>query len=161
MTLFCNYTWKIYANKMLNMGSIYTFWRWVNNEQKEAKQRYIKMFYNLMYKNLVSQHILLLDAYTEQSLSCNKNDCHFWCVNVTGEDNTCSKSWTSITTTSSVQEAKCQKTRHKVCRTINKDTEMLNFVMNGKLRAQPIRKACNLLHEAFTARKLVRKCQCC
>ncbi|KAG4947523.1 hypothetical protein JHK87_043530 [Glycine soja] len=25
--------------------------------------------------------------------------------------------------------------------------------MNGKLRAQPIRKACNLLHEAFTARK--------
>ncbi|KHN08777.1 Sucrose synthase 2 [Glycine soja] len=53
MTLFCNYTWKIYANKMLNMGSIYTFWRWVNNEQKEAKQRYIKMFYNLMYKNLV------------------------------------------------------------------------------------------------------------
>ncbi|KAG4920395.1 hypothetical protein JHK86_049208 [Glycine max] len=53
MTLCCNYTWKIYANKMLNMGSIYTFWRWVNNEQKEAKQRYIKMFYNLMYKNLV------------------------------------------------------------------------------------------------------------
>ncbi|KHN24168.1 sucrose synthase 5-like [Glycine soja] len=47
------YTWKIYANKMLNMGSSYTFWRRVNNEQKEAKQRYIKMFYNLMYKNLV------------------------------------------------------------------------------------------------------------
>ncbi|XP_020216946.1 sucrose synthase 6 isoform X2 [Cajanus cajan] len=47
------YTWEIYANKMLNMGSIYTFWRRVNNEQKEAKQRYIKMFYNLMFKNLV------------------------------------------------------------------------------------------------------------
>ncbi|KAJ1388169.1 Sucrose synthase [Sesbania bispinosa] len=47
------YTWKIYANKLLNMGSIYTFWRRVNNEQKEAKQRYIQMFYNLMFKNLV------------------------------------------------------------------------------------------------------------
>ncbi|KAL2333208.1 hypothetical protein Fmac_014421 [Flemingia macrophylla] len=47
------YTWKIYANKILNMGSIYSFWRRVNNEQKEAKQRYIKMFYNLMFKNLV------------------------------------------------------------------------------------------------------------
>ncbi|XP_027335037.1 sucrose synthase 5-like [Abrus precatorius] len=47
------YTWKIYANKLLNMGSIYTFWRRMNNDQKEGKQRYIKMFYNLMYKNLV------------------------------------------------------------------------------------------------------------
>ncbi|RDX78812.1 Sucrose synthase 5, partial [Mucuna pruriens] len=53
MALFCSYTWKIYANKMLNIRNIYTFWRWVNNEQKEAKQRYIKMFYNLMFKNLV------------------------------------------------------------------------------------------------------------
>ncbi|KAK7305647.1 hypothetical protein VNO77_43554 [Canavalia gladiata] len=47
------YTWKIYANKLLNMGSMYTFWKRVNNEQKEAKQRYIKMFYNLLFKNLV------------------------------------------------------------------------------------------------------------
>ncbi|KAL9320230.1 hypothetical protein ACSQ67_012069 [Phaseolus vulgaris] len=47
------YTWKIYANKMLNMGNLYTFWRRVNNKQKEAKQSYIKMFYNLMFKNLV------------------------------------------------------------------------------------------------------------
>ncbi|KAI4307712.1 hypothetical protein L6164_030869 [Bauhinia variegata] len=47
------YTWKIYANKILNMGSIYTFWKTVNKEQKEAKQRYINMFYNLIFKNLV------------------------------------------------------------------------------------------------------------
>ncbi|KAG5064235.1 hypothetical protein JHK85_005418 [Glycine max] len=47
------YTWKIYANKMVNMGNIYTFWRQVNKEQKEAKQRYIQMFYNLIFKNLV------------------------------------------------------------------------------------------------------------
>ncbi|CAJ1970900.1 unnamed protein product [Sphenostylis stenocarpa] len=47
------YTWKIYANKMVNMGNIYTFWRQVNKEQKEAKHRYIQMFYNLIFKNLV------------------------------------------------------------------------------------------------------------
>ncbi|XP_028800601.1 sucrose synthase 6 isoform X1 [Neltuma alba] len=47
------YTWEIYANRLLNMGSTYTFWRKMNKEQKEAKQRYIHMFYNLLFKNLV------------------------------------------------------------------------------------------------------------
>ncbi|KAB2611950.1 sucrose synthase 5-like [Pyrus ussuriensis x Pyrus communis] len=35
------YTWKIYANKVLNMGSTYTFWRQLNKEPEQAKQRYI------------------------------------------------------------------------------------------------------------------------
>ncbi|KAI3808311.1 hypothetical protein L1987_24260 [Smallanthus sonchifolius] len=47
------YTWKIYANNVLNMGNIYAFWKQLNKEQKEAKQRYIELFYNLHYKNLV------------------------------------------------------------------------------------------------------------
>ncbi|KAJ9140805.1 hypothetical protein P3X46_031405 [Hevea brasiliensis] len=47
------YTWKIYANKVLNMGSIYGFWRKLNKEQKFAKQRYIETFYNLQFRNLV------------------------------------------------------------------------------------------------------------
>ncbi|KAM1463206.1 hypothetical protein ACFX1Q_047220 [Malus domestica] len=47
------YTWKIYANKVLNMGSTYTFWRQLNKEQKQAKQRYIQMFFNLQYRSLV------------------------------------------------------------------------------------------------------------
>ncbi|CAI9265475.1 unnamed protein product [Lactuca saligna] len=47
------YTWKIYANKVLNMGNVYGFWKRINKEQKEAKQRYIELFYNLHYKNLV------------------------------------------------------------------------------------------------------------
>ncbi|KAK6925444.1 Sucrose synthase [Dillenia turbinata] len=46
------YTWKIYANKVLNMGSIYGFWRQLYKEQKQAKQRYIQMFYNLQFRNL-------------------------------------------------------------------------------------------------------------
>jgi sucrose synthase len=47
------YTWKIYANKVLNMASIYSFWRRLNKEQKQAKLRYIQMFYNLQFKSLV------------------------------------------------------------------------------------------------------------
>ncbi|KAL8159626.1 hypothetical protein V2J09_001163 [Rumex salicifolius] len=46
------YTWKIYANKVLNMGCTYSFWRQLYKDQKNAKQRYIQMFYNLLYRNL-------------------------------------------------------------------------------------------------------------
>lgn len=50
----CSYTWKIYAEKLLKMGSIYGFWRQVNEDQKKAKQRYIELLYNLQFKQLVS-----------------------------------------------------------------------------------------------------------
>ncbi|KAJ7960031.1 Sucrose synthase [Quillaja saponaria] len=56
------YTWKIYANKLLNMGNSYTFWRRLHKEQKEAKQRYIQMFYNLLFKNLVKTVPIATDA---------------------------------------------------------------------------------------------------
>ncbi|CAA0836163.1 Sucrose synthase 6 [Striga hermonthica] len=46
------YTWKIYANKVLNMGLAYGFWRVLNNEKKQAKQRYIDIFYNLQFRKL-------------------------------------------------------------------------------------------------------------
>ncbi|PON63254.1 Sucrose synthase [Trema orientale] len=46
------YTWKIYANKVLNMGATYGFWRKMNKEQKLAKQRYIHMLYSLQFRNL-------------------------------------------------------------------------------------------------------------
>jgi hypothetical protein len=51
---FCSYTWKIYATKVLNMGSIYGFWRQLNKEQRQAKQRYLQLFYNLQFRRLVS-----------------------------------------------------------------------------------------------------------
>ncbi|KAK3017127.1 hypothetical protein RJ639_006129, partial [Escallonia herrerae] len=47
------YTWKIYANKVLNMGSIYSFWKHLNKDQKQAKQRYLQMLSNLLLRNLV------------------------------------------------------------------------------------------------------------
>nr|GEU88194.1 sucrose synthase 7-like [Tanacetum cinerariifolium] len=46
------YTWKIYANKTLNMGSMYGFWRQLNKENKQAKQRYIDILFNLQFKKL-------------------------------------------------------------------------------------------------------------
>ncbi|KAI3464193.1 hypothetical protein Pfo_020856 [Paulownia fortunei] len=46
------YTWKIYANKVLNMGLAYSFWKQLNKEQKQAKQRYIDIFYNLQFRKL-------------------------------------------------------------------------------------------------------------
>ena len=36
------------------MGSMYGFWRTLNKEERAAKQRYLQMFYNLQYRNLVS-----------------------------------------------------------------------------------------------------------
>lgn len=35
------------------MGSIYTFWKTLYKDQKQAKQRYIDTFYNLEFRNLV------------------------------------------------------------------------------------------------------------
>lgn len=35
------------------MGCIYNFWKQLNKDQKQAKQRYIQMFYNLLYRNQV------------------------------------------------------------------------------------------------------------
>ncbi|KAI3794400.1 hypothetical protein L1987_37031 [Smallanthus sonchifolius] len=66
------YTWKIYANKVLNMGNIYTFWRRLNKEQKEAKQRYIELFYNLHYKNLVRTVPVASDEAQPTSVSRTK-----------------------------------------------------------------------------------------
>jgi len=37
----------------LNMGNMYSFWRQLNKEQKLAKQRYIQLFFNLKFRELV------------------------------------------------------------------------------------------------------------
>ncbi|KAF8779338.1 hypothetical protein HU200_002771 [Digitaria exilis] len=46
------YTWQIYATKVLNMGSTYGFWRTMDKEERQAKQRYLQMFYNLQFRRL-------------------------------------------------------------------------------------------------------------
>ncbi|WVZ73019.1 hypothetical protein U9M48_021386 [Paspalum notatum var. saurae] len=46
------YTWQIYAAKVLNMGAIYGFWRTLDKEEKQAKECYLQMFYNLQFRKL-------------------------------------------------------------------------------------------------------------
>uniref|UniRef100_J3LIQ9 Sucrose synthase n=1 Tax=Oryza brachyantha TaxID=4533 RepID=J3LIQ9_ORYBR len=48
------YTWQIYATKVLNMSSIYGFWRTLDKEERQAKQRYLHMFYNLQFRKLAN-----------------------------------------------------------------------------------------------------------
>ncbi|KAL9334776.1 hypothetical protein Peur_071957 [Populus x canadensis] len=66
------YTWKIYANKVLNMGSVYGFWRQTNKEQKLAKQRYIEAFYNLQFNNLAKNVPIPEFASSTQTSSTSK-----------------------------------------------------------------------------------------
>lgn len=55
------YRWSIYADKVLNMACLYTFWGQLQKESKKAKQRYIQLFYNLHFRNLVHRMRLLGD----------------------------------------------------------------------------------------------------
>ncbi|KAJ9556001.1 hypothetical protein OSB04_010615 [Centaurea solstitialis] len=48
------YTWEIYAKKALNMGATYGFWKQINKENKQAKQRYIDLLYDLQFKKLAN-----------------------------------------------------------------------------------------------------------
>lgn len=44
---------------MLNMGSMYGFWKQLNKENKQVKQRYIDILYDLQFKKLVSRFLFL------------------------------------------------------------------------------------------------------
>ncbi|CAH9052979.1 unnamed protein product [Cuscuta europaea] len=46
------FTWQIYAEKVLNMGSAYRCWRETHSRQKHAKGRYLELFYNLHMRKL-------------------------------------------------------------------------------------------------------------
>ncbi|KAI3462231.1 hypothetical protein Pfo_018894 [Paulownia fortunei] len=61
------YTWKIYANKVLNMGCFYSFWRRLYNAEKQAKGRYIQTFYNLQFKSLVKNLSIKTDETPQQA----------------------------------------------------------------------------------------------
>eukprot|EP01018_Ginkgo_biloba_P031503 Gb_22873 [translate_table: standard] len=48
-----SYTWKIYAEKLINLAGIYGFWKYVSKSGRRETQRYMEMFYILKYRNLV------------------------------------------------------------------------------------------------------------
>ncbi|MFH1844569.1 MAG: sucrose synthase [bacterium] len=49
------YTWKLYAKQMLSLSRIYGFWRYITDIEREETQRYLDMFYGLMYRPLASR----------------------------------------------------------------------------------------------------------
>ena len=46
------YTWARYAERMMTLARIYGFWKFVHNLEREETQRYLEMFYHLMYRPL-------------------------------------------------------------------------------------------------------------
>jgi sucrose synthase len=49
------YTWKRYADRLLKLARIYGFWKYISNIEREETQRYLEMFYFLMYRPLAEQ----------------------------------------------------------------------------------------------------------
>ena len=49
------YTWKLYASRLLALSRIYGFWRFNTDIEREETQRYMDMFYGLMYRPLARQ----------------------------------------------------------------------------------------------------------
>ncbi|KAH9288375.1 hypothetical protein KI387_032492, partial [Taxus chinensis] len=48
-----SYTWQIYAQKLINLASVYGFWKYISNRDRRQTQRYMEMFYILEYRKLV------------------------------------------------------------------------------------------------------------
>ncbi|KAL6547022.1 SAGA histone acetylase and TREX-2 complexes component [Orobanche minor] len=46
------YTWKIFAEKTLDLAGVYGFWKYAsrNSNMEMARQRYLEMFYELVYR---------------------------------------------------------------------------------------------------------------
>lgn len=45
------YNWKLYAERLMTLSRIYGFWKHTTNLEREDTQKYLQMFYGLMYRN--------------------------------------------------------------------------------------------------------------
>ncbi|CAH9052989.1 unnamed protein product [Cuscuta europaea] len=61
------FTWKIYAEKVLNMGSTYRCWREMHSREKHAKRQYLELFYNLHMRKLVEKVTMEVPRSIEQA----------------------------------------------------------------------------------------------
>ncbi|MFC1556038.1 hypothetical protein ACFL67_03040 [candidate division KSB1 bacterium] len=43
---------KLYANRFMRLSRIYGFWKYVSNLEREETQRYLEMFYGLLFRKL-------------------------------------------------------------------------------------------------------------
>ncbi|MCF7886581.1 MAG: sucrose synthase [Candidatus Marinimicrobia bacterium] len=46
------YTWKKYADRLITNSSIYSFWKYVTNLERQGLQTYLKTLYNLLFRPL-------------------------------------------------------------------------------------------------------------
>ncbi|SFU43694.1 sucrose synthase [Nitrosomonas eutropha] len=49
------YTWKLYAERMMTLSRIYSFWKFVSGLEREETDRYLNMFYHLQFRPLANR----------------------------------------------------------------------------------------------------------
>lgn len=49
------YTWKLYAERMMTLSRIYSFWKFVSGLEREETARYLDMFYHLQFRPLAAK----------------------------------------------------------------------------------------------------------
>lgn len=51
----CRYTWEIYARRLLDLSSVYSFWKHVSNLDRSETKRYLEMLYVLRLRPLIEK----------------------------------------------------------------------------------------------------------
>ena len=44
------YTWKLYAERLMTLGRIYGFWKYMTNLEHAENRRYLEVLYALQYR---------------------------------------------------------------------------------------------------------------
>nr|XP_043610484.1 sucrose synthase 2-like [Erigeron canadensis] len=55
------YTWKIYAERLMTLAGVYSFWKYVSKLERRETRRYIEMFYMLKLRELMNSVPLAVD----------------------------------------------------------------------------------------------------
>nr|GEY25768.1 sucrose synthase 2 [Tanacetum cinerariifolium] len=55
------YTWKIYAERLMTLAGVYSFWKYVSKLERRETRRYLEMFYILKFRELVKSVPLSVD----------------------------------------------------------------------------------------------------
>jgi sucrose synthase len=49
------YNWRLYAERLMTLSRVYGFWKYTTDLERAETQRYLEMFYGLMYRPLAKQ----------------------------------------------------------------------------------------------------------
>lgn len=59
--IYSRYTWEIYARRLLDLSSVYSFWKHVSNLDRSETKRYLEMLYVLRLRPLIEKVPLTVD----------------------------------------------------------------------------------------------------